>query len=141
MIDDGLGFDDVDPANGTEPYAGEDHGETAAVPGAGASPGPDSFTAPEKISSVAQAVLAKPAEPKVAALLAVITSPLGKRLLLQPMLALLPPLDAPAEWDAWLAVLAGCALELASDGVIVDVDQAQAQARYLLAELFAEGPG
>jgi hypothetical protein len=100
-------------------------------------PEPEAFTAPEKITSVVRAVLARPGEPKVRALLAVITSPLGDRLLLRPMLAMLPPLDQPGEWDEWLAVLAGCALELASDGVTVDVDQARADARFMLAALFA----
>lgn len=100
-------------------------------------PESEAFTAPEKITSVVRAVLARPGEPKVRALVAVITSPLGERLLLRPMLALLPPLDQPGEWDEWLAVLAGCALELASDGVNVDVDQARADARFMLAALFA----
>jgi hypothetical protein len=132
--------DDVDPANGTEPYAGDQaSGPESARAGAPDGAG-EIFTAPDKIVSVVRAVLERPAEPKVRGLLAVLTSPLGKRLLLDPMLALLPPLDEPAEWDEWLAVMAGCALELASDGVTIDVDQAREHARILLAALFAEGP-
>jgi hypothetical protein len=119
-------FDEVDPANGTEP-----------VNGNGIPPMPEAFTAPEKIGSVVGAVLDRPSpEPKVAALLAVIASPLGHRLLVRPMLALLPPLDQPGEWDEWLGLLAGCALELVSDGVEVDVDQARESARVVLGLLF-----
>lgn len=121
----GPDFVEVDPANGTEPYAADG----AAAP---------LYTAPEKIASVVRVVLARPsADPKVGALLAVLTSPLGSRLLVRPMLALLPPMDEPDGWDDWLAVLAGTALELVSDGRELDVDQARADARFILAALFA----
>jgi len=125
---------DVDPANGTEPYDPASDLPADSQQDAGTSP---AFTAPEKITSVVRAVLARPGEPRVRTLLAVITSPLGDRLLLRPMLALLPPLDAADEWDAWLALLAGCALELVSDGVEIDLAEVQAEARFLLAALFA----
>jgi hypothetical protein len=111
-------------------------------PQPGDPPPPGSFTAPEKIASVAQAVLAAPSgDPKVAAVLAAIVSPLGRRFLLQPMLNLLPPVDEPAEWDLWLALLAGVACELSSDGVDVDLAEAREQARDVLAALFEEATG
>jgi hypothetical protein len=140
---------DVDPANGTLPHV-EDSGPTEPPP---RDPGPgevhrdggpdaDGFTAPEKITSVVRAVLARPSDdPKVAALLAAITSPIGRRWLVAPMLALLPPLDEPDEWDEWLAVLAGCALELTSDEAVVDVGEARGAARYMLQLLFEGAPG
>lgn len=122
-------FFDVDPANGSEPHFEPPPSELA-------------FTAPEKISAVVREVLARPAaDPKVGAILAVITSPIGDRFLLRPMLALLPPLDAAEEWDAWLAILAGCALELSSDGVELDVTAARDDARMLLQALFEDDPG
>jgi hypothetical protein len=139
---------DVDPANGTLPYV-EDSGPTEPPP---RDPGPEEvhrdggpdpgFTAPEKITSVVRAVLARPSgDPKVAALLAAMTSPIGRRWLVGPMLALLPPLDEPDEWDEWLAVLAGCALELTSDQAVVDVDEARGAARTMLQLLFEGAPG
>src|SRR4051812_34174017 len=117
MTDDDDGIRDefvaVDPAHGTEAY--EDRPEPGQAPAAGAAPeeaphdgrasdaAPALFTAPDKLSSVVQAVLATPsADPKVRGLLAALTSGLGRRLVLQPMLDLLPPLDEPDEWDAWL---------------------------------------
>jgi hypothetical protein len=97
------------------------------------------FSAPEKIAGVAQAVLAAPSgDPKVAGVLGAIMSPLGRRFLLQPMLNLLPPVDEPDEWDTWLALLAGVACELTSDGVEVDLADAREQARAVLAALFEE---
>jgi hypothetical protein len=133
---------DVDPANGTEPYT-ELPAESQQEAGTPADEQqPADYTAPEKITSVARMVLARPAaDAKVRALLGLITSPFGTRLLVQPMLALLPPLDDAAAWDEWLGMLAGFALELASDGVEIDVDAARVHAGYVLAALFEESPG
>lgn len=121
---------DVDPANGTERY---DDGSA----GTAAEPSSERFTAPDKIASVARAVLSRPSgDPKVSALLAVITSGLGRRMVLDPALSMLPPMDDPGAWDGWLAMLAGCALELTSDGVEPDVAQCRENARQVLAALF-----
>jgi hypothetical protein len=100
-------------------------------------PEPEPFTAPEKITNVVRAVLAKPAANQtVGMLLGFLTNPFGQRLVVKPMLSLLPPLDDPEAWDAWLEILVGCGLELVSDGKQVDIASARAQARALLGELF-----
>lgn len=138
-------FPDVDPANGTEVHhdsdAGMVAGESPSTPEADRvheTPAPEAFTAPEKLASVVHAVLATPSgDPKLQAALAALTSSLGRRLLVEPMLGLLPPLDQPDEWDAWLSLIAGAALELTSDGAEVDVDLARQDARALLVALFA----
>lgn len=140
-------------ANGTEPFvdsstSGDGGGDLPIVePEPGMPPGeipaagpPDLFTAPDKIVSVVQAMLAKPSpDPKVNAVLRVLQSRLARNVIVNPVLALLPPLDAPDDWDAYLAMLVGCALELASDGVEIDVDVARDNARQQLAGLFDEG--
>lgn len=126
--------DDVDPANGTEPYRELE----APVPIAGDAPAEVvTFTAPEKIGEVVRAVLANPStDPKMRGILSMLTSGLGRRLVVAPMLELLPPADAPEEWDAWLGLLVGCALELSSDGAELDVDASRIMARELLGALF-----
>ena len=137
-------FVDVDPANGTEEVkesgAGMVAGEIPSPPAptpVHETPAPDSFTAPEKIASVVQAVLASPGtDPKMRGLLAALTSGLGRRLLIAPMLEMLPSMDEPEEWDAWLEVLVGIALELTSDGVDLDTAEARGKARFILSALF-----
>jgi hypothetical protein len=100
----------------------------------------DTFTAPEKLASIAHAITSRPTrDPKVNALLAMLTSGLGRRLVLDRALELLPPLDQPDEWDQWLALLVGCALELTSDGVELDVDACREIGRQTIMALFTEG--
>jgi hypothetical protein len=105
------------------------------------SDGEPGFTAPEKISSVVERVLSAPTagDPKLAAAMRALRA--GRRFgLFGPLLALLPPADDPAQWDSFLVLATGLALNLTSDGVDVDVDQAREAGAQLLAELYREQP-
>jgi hypothetical protein len=127
---------EVDPANGTEPVDDDLLGPTMDID----LPAAAVYTAPEKIAAVVQAVLANPTtDPKMRGLLGVLTSGLGRRMVLDPMMSMLPPMDAPEEWDMWLEVLIGVALELGSDDHVVDVDAARRRAGFILGALFEAG--
>jgi hypothetical protein len=124
---------DVDPANGTEPYVELEHGDANG----GAPELPERFTAPEKVVSVARAVAARPSsDPKVSALVAVLNSRVGRSLITDRLLELLPPLDDPEEWDAFLAMMVGVALNLTSDGLELDVDACRQAGAELLGRVF-----
>lgn len=134
-VDHGEHVDDVDPANGTEPFVELEHGD--ANGGAPAEPAPERFTAPDKVVSVARAVAARPsADPKVSALVAVLGSRMGRALITDRLLELLPPLDDPDEWDQFLAMLVGVALNLTSDGLELDVDVCRQAGAELLGRVF-----
>jgi hypothetical protein len=123
---------DVDPANGTEPYVELEHGDAN-----GGAPEPERFTAPEKVVSVARAVAARPsADPKVSALVAVLNSRVGRSLITDRLLELLPPLDDPEEWDQFLAMMVGVALNLTSDGLELDTDACRQAGAELLGRVF-----
>jgi hypothetical protein len=124
---------DVDPANGSEPYVDlEPRDANGSAP-------PVLFTAPDKIVSVARAVAARPgADPKVAALVSVLGSRVGRSLITDRLLELLPPLDDPDEWDELLGMLVGVALNLTSDGLELDVDACRSAGAELLGRVFEE---
>jgi hypothetical protein len=100
--------------------------------------GPPGFTSGEKIASVLDVVLTgEPSDPKARAVLSTIRTARRFRLL-GPVLEAFPPLEDPAAWDQWLALAAGVALNLISDGVDVDLEAARAVGADVLAQLFAE---
>jgi hypothetical protein len=112
------------------------------TPGPGPQPGP-AFTSGEKVGALLEVVFDNPNPPADArtraALRAIATA--RRFRLLKPLADVFPPLEDSEAWDAWIALALGVCLNLVSDGVDVDVDEARRHGATVLGQLFAErGP-
>jgi hypothetical protein len=114
-----------------------DPGADAASLAAPASGPEEPFTVGEKIRSVLEALLAATdrAEGETGAALSVLRWLIRSRWIAGRILPLFPPLEDEQAWHSWLTVAAGLALNLTSDGYELDVDEARAVGREILAEL------
>jgi hypothetical protein len=132
-----------EPAPGPEQIRQDANVEPAVDTGAAAEAAApvDSFTSGEKIRSLLDLVMnAPPPDARTRSAVAAIKTAHRFRLL-RPILDTFPPLDEPGEWDEWIAVAVGVALNLVSDGVEVDVDELERHGALVLASLFEAAEG
>lgn len=118
----------------------DDAGDAGAVSPELASHGPPQFTSGEKVASLVERLMNGPPPDDAKTRVALRALKWAKRVgMVDPIVALFPPIDDAEAWDTWLALGVGIALNLVSDGVGVDQAQARVAGAQVLQAFFYGG--